>query len=207
MELSKDDITKIIEALKKGNNYRYCDICGEQEECYSCPNYKKTLQEALISFYVPIVKSVVRKICFGVSYKEDFISAGILGVVKAVIKINESINDVHSYIYKSIIENIKREMVRSTLVPIPHSAFKKGFSAKVVLLADMETETKGQQDIVDLNEIIELIPQNDSEQIILKCTLERGYKDYEIAELVHLSTRRTNQIKHRLLEKLLRELS
>jgi len=204
-KLSCKATATILNLLKSGNNPEFCTIC--EKECLTqCLMAGKTIQEVLIESYVPTVYAAVKRLCVGVSYKEDFISAGILGIVKAVNKINETIEDPHAYIYTAIVKNIKHEMIRNTLVPIPHSAYKKGFRSKTILNPCLEVISHGDQTMLDLQEIIDGLSNNDTEKCILKRLIMRGFSRQEIADEVSVSGSRVSQIKSALLQKLFEEL-
>lgn len=198
-------IQELLESLKAGNNFSICQICTSKE----CPcNFKNnTLQEVVTEYYINLTKVLVRRICFGSGQKEDFVAAGFLGLAKALNKINETIDDPDAYIVQSIIRNIKIELVKNTLIPVPHSGFKKGYrKACGYQIREEELAVPPQQTTVDIKDFVKKIPDSEAEKVILKFVLEGGYKDYEIAEEAHLSTRRTNQIKNALLTKLFKEL-
>lgn len=168
-------------------------------DCDVCPFKGRKTKDILIESFIPLVMSIARR--FGGENRQEIIGVGLLALTETVVHVPGDIRSLEAYIRSSVTGKIKNFLVTNTTIRVPpYGSVTHGRLRRTPQLTG-EAATHGEQGLVDLYEILDKIPRNKNEEVILRCMAEGGYSLADMAERCNLSTPRVSQIKQSLLER------
>lgn len=201
--LDSETVKIIVDHLEHNKDLLSCDICREHlwGPCETCSFPHYLLRNVLIESYIPLVQHIARKL--GGKKFAEARSVGLLALTKVVNKLPANLQYPDTFIGVTVTREIKRFLILDTTIKVPaygsatHRHLRSTFS-----ITD-HIASQGEQDAVDLIELLNKIPQTKNEETILKCIVEGGYSLKEMASLCTVGEARVSQIKQDLLERVL----
>ncbi len=197
--LKDSEIIALSDFVKFGKNPISCTVCEGiifvGQTCSTCPFKGRNVRDVLIESYIPMVIDIAGKIA---RYnRKECISVGLLALTEAINRIPKDIRVLNSYIRTCVTGQIKMFLVEDATIKIPRNnpnPYK--FLRRMYDLGD--AAVSGGQAVIDLNEILNKIPQTQTEEIIMRCITEGGYSLQDITEMCDLEQSRISQIRQSL---------
>lgn len=203
--LKETELNALIDLVKLGENPVSCTVCNGDiftgRDCSQCPFKGRVVRDLLIESHIPLVMDIARKI--GGRQRKECTSVGLLALTEAVNRIPRDIRCLEAYIRKCVTDQVKLFLIKDTVIQVPpYGSLTHGFLRHVRSLSGSnagQLAVLGEQTTVDLNELLSRIPQNRTEETIMRCITEGGYSLRDMAEMCNLGEPRVSQIRQDLL--------
>jgi RNA polymerase sigma factor (sigma-70 family) len=140
------------------------------------------------------------------SNSAELLAVGLLALTRGVNRIPEDIRDVSDYLASWVRNEIKKYLLLDNLIRRPPHLARKRHHARYSSLGLKDVSVHSEEGLVDLREILDGLPRNRKEKIILTHLEEGGYTLRDISELLGVSKQRVHQIKSALLNRLVLRL-
>lgn len=201
----------VCEILNNNENPLSCEVCDEDifsDNCNKCSFKNRRVKDLLIESHIPLVKHIVKTICDPRDY-DEIISVGLLALTRAVDKLPTLYVDsnISAYFRVFVTREIKQFILTNTVIKVPAYAHKKyNFLRRTREGGDHPTQVFSSELQVDLDDVLEKIPDTVNDSIVMGCLIKGGYSGKEMAELCHVTTARISQLKQQLVKKIYQQL-
>jgi RNA polymerase sigma factor (sigma-70 family) len=201
--LKEEEVELFVRALWENGSVKTCVICNKTKlsgSCSDCLFVDRNAKDVLIESFIPLVMSISKRI--GGTKRNDIVSVGLLALTEAINNIPPDIRSLEAYVRSTVAGKIKTFLINDTVIQVPSYGVATHKHLKSTMTIANDIPVSGEQTSVDLSEIINSIPRNKKESIILSCLLEGGYSLRDMADMCGVERARVSQIKHDLLDRL-----
>ncbi|MEA1999813.1 MAG: hypothetical protein U9N61_10910 [Euryarchaeota archaeon] len=203
--LKESQVDLLVESILSGGDPESCAICNKllfnSQDCSECPFKGKCIKDILIESFIPLAMSIAKRLG-GYGYKE-VIDEALLALTEAINCIPSDIRSVEAYVRVRVTQRLKKFLILDTTIRVPEYGLATHQHLRTTYQIDGNVSSPGEQEVVEINELLARVPKNKNEEIILKCITEGGYSLRDMSDKCRVHESRVSQIKQLLLERIM----
>jgi DNA-directed RNA polymerase specialized sigma24 family protein len=206
-KLTKEELLEAAQCLDRGSNPQYCENCIIFP-CNDCPCMGLSVSDVVTEAHIPMVFTTVD--AFVNANTAELLAVGLLALTRGVNVLPSDVRDVSNYLASWVRNEIRKHLLLDNIIRRPLHLVKQRYNATYSSLGLESISVHSEEGLVDLREILDDLPVNRNQRIVLTCLEEGGFSLRDMSEMCGVSFQRIGQIKTILLNRLslrLREIN